>query len=266
MAILKTVYMRLTASLELYISFPTIPFDAGRAWLTTEDEEEAYHNPNSANTTRPVALGGMRVIQATALSKGSDILMPLFDEPFLTLDELRTWHRTNKKEASHEGHCQNWIGRNHEMQTVSEAKKMLVDLSSLAGDLLSLCGASYSFYLGKYIRVWIGEDWRRPWQRQYLLEKLRHGYNYNDFHHSTIVQKLMEDDIGFMEDEQESVFIASTDGAAIHATRDSNMWVCVPGPNNPIGIQSFFLPFYKAMAKLSGRLRMWDGASQGWFV
>ncbi|KAH8927343.1 hypothetical protein BT69DRAFT_1191768, partial [Atractiella rhizophila] len=32
----------------------------------------------------------------------------------------------------------------------------------------------------------------------------------------------------------------------------------VPGPNNPVDIQSFFIPFYKAMAKLSGGLWMWD--------
>ncbi|KAH8913336.1 hypothetical protein BT69DRAFT_1344754 [Atractiella rhizophila] len=31
----------------------------------------------------------------------------------------------------------------------------------------------------------------------------------------------------------------------------------VPGPNNPVNIQSFFLPFYKAMVKLSGGLWMW---------
>ncbi|KAH8920293.1 hypothetical protein BT69DRAFT_1223080, partial [Atractiella rhizophila] len=40
----------------------------------------------------------------------------------------------------------------------------------------------------------------------------------------------------------------------------------IPGPNNPVDIQSFFLPFYKAMAKLSGGLWMWDVASRKWFV
>ncbi|KAH8925979.1 hypothetical protein BT69DRAFT_1401034 [Atractiella rhizophila] len=112
---------------------------------------------------------------------------------------------------------------------------------------------------------------------EFVLDKLKMGYTYNDFHHGTAVQTLAKDDIGFMEDKRESVFIASTDGAAIHATRDSNMWFViltflgfdmrvrakrlhtlftlgVPGPNNPVDIQSFFLPFYKAMAKLSGGL------------
>ncbi|KAH8921961.1 hypothetical protein BT69DRAFT_1220859 [Atractiella rhizophila] len=40
----------------------------------------------------------------------------------------------------------------------------------------------------------------------------------------------------------------------------------VPGPNNLVNIQSFFLPFYQAMAKLSGGLWMWDAASRKWFV
>ncbi|KAH8913429.1 hypothetical protein BT69DRAFT_1234616 [Atractiella rhizophila] len=35
----------------------------------------------------------------------------------------------------------------------------------------------------------------------------------------------------------------------------------IPGPNNPVNIQSFFLPFYKVMAKLSGGLWMRDVAS-----
>ncbi|KAH8914856.1 hypothetical protein BT69DRAFT_1231285, partial [Atractiella rhizophila] len=97
---------------------------------------------------------------------------------------------------------------------------------------------------------------------EYLTDKLKRGYTYNNFHHGTAVQALAEDDIGFLEDERESVFIASTDGAAIHATRDSNMWFVilsflgfdmhirakrhhtfftlgVPGPNNPVDIQSF---------------------------
>ncbi|KAH8923238.1 hypothetical protein BT69DRAFT_1297308 [Atractiella rhizophila] len=152
---------------------------------TAEDEEEAYHNPNPDNATRPVALGGMRVrvTQATALSEIRDILMPLFDDDSenlssfppdylddihtlsdmqqLTLDKFRIWHRNNEKEASYEDHRQNWILRDHEMHTLGEAKKMLADLSSLTGDWLPMCGASCSSYLGK--NESLDRTFRDPW-------------------------------------------------------------------------------------------------------
>ncbi|KAH8916887.1 hypothetical protein BT69DRAFT_1302327 [Atractiella rhizophila] len=103
---------------------------------------------------------------------------------------------------------------------------------------------------------------------EHLLDKLRHGYTYNDFYHGTAVQAVANDNIGFMEDEQELVFIALTDGVAIHATvtptcdvrakrRHTFFTLGIPGPNNPVVIQSFFIPFYKAMANLSGGL--WIG-------
>ncbi|KAH8928189.1 hypothetical protein BT69DRAFT_1196190, partial [Atractiella rhizophila] len=40
----------------------------------------------------------------------------------------------------------------------------------------------------------------------------------------------------------------------------------VPSPNNAVDIQSFFLPFYKTMVKLSGGLWMWDASSQNYLT
>ncbi|KAH8925372.1 hypothetical protein BT69DRAFT_1332199 [Atractiella rhizophila] len=137
------------------------------------EDEQTYHNPNPDEAPQPI--GAVELTHVSPLCDIRDILMPLYDDNSknlssvppthpddiprlsdkrqLTLDEFRIWHRNNEKEASYEGHRQNWTLRKHEMHTLPEAKKMLAELSGLAGEWLPMCGASCSSYLDKYEKL-----------------------------------------------------------------------------------------------------------------
>ncbi|KAE8225054.1 hypothetical protein CF326_g7931 [Tilletia indica] len=94
---------------------------------------------------------------------------------------------------------------------------------------------------------------------------------------------------GFFEDPRHDAFILSTDGAQIVDKRKSNGWIVlltslntlhterfkrpetfistiVPGPNNPVDLDSFLWPILAQFARAGRGYWVWDGARREWFL
>ncbi|CAD6922003.1 unnamed protein product, partial [Tilletia controversa] len=94
---------------------------------------------------------------------------------------------------------------------------------------------------------------------------------------------------GLFDDPRHDAYVLSTDGAQFVSKRKSNGWVvmlsslnelhtkrfkrpetfvsCViPGPNNPINIDSFLWPVVQEFARAAHGYWIWDGAREEWFL
>ncbi|CAD6958115.1 unnamed protein product [Tilletia laevis] len=95
-------------------------------------------------------------------------------------------------------------------------------------------------------------------------------------------------DKGLFDDPRHDAYILSTDGAQFIDKRTSNGWIValtslnsspmerfrrpatfiatvIPGPNNPVDIDSFLWPILQQFARAGRGHWMWDGANEEWF-
>ncbi|CAD7060357.1 unnamed protein product, partial [Tilletia caries] len=94
---------------------------------------------------------------------------------------------------------------------------------------------------------------------------------------------------GLFDDPRHDAFVLSTDGAQFVSKRKSNGWIVmlsslnelhtkrfkrpetfvscvVPGPNNPVNVDSFLWPVVQELARAAHGYWIWDGAREEWFV
>ncbi|KAE8229476.1 hypothetical protein CF326_g5555, partial [Tilletia indica] len=112
-------------------------------------------------------------------------------------------------------------------------------------------------------------------------------HRFQDWSDGAIHRHLKEK--GLFTDPRHDAFILSTDGAHMTDKRDSNAWIVlltslstpielrfrrtetfistvVPGPNNPIDLDSFLWPILEEFAQAARGFWLWDGARREWFL